>query len=75
MKFANQPRALGICDRCGLTFRLNTLQNQTINRKPSGVMVCRTCTDIDQEQLQLGQVNAVDAIAIRNPRPDTDPGR
>lgn len=75
MKFSSNPKALGICDRCGLTFKLNTLQNQVINRRRSGVMVCESCLDIDQEQLQVGKRPVDDAIALRNPRPDTDPGR
>ncbi len=74
-RYANQPKALGICDRCGWQQRLNTLVDQIIDQKPSGIMVCRKCNDIDQEQLQLGKVRADDAIALRNPRPDTSPGR
>lgn len=74
-KFANQPKALGICDRCGFQSRLDRMVNQIIDQKPSGLLVCRKCDDIDQEQLQLGKVKADDAIALRNPRPDTEPGR
>lgn len=74
MKYANQPKALGICDRCGFQCRLNTMTDQVINQKRSGIMVCRKCNDKDQEQLQLGKVRADDAIALRKPRPDTNPG-
>jgi hypothetical protein len=75
MKWASNRKALAICDRCGLTVPNRTLINQVIDRKPSGIMVCRKCNDIDQEQLQLGTVKADDAIALRITRPDTEPGR
>jgi hypothetical protein len=75
MKYANQPKALGICDRCGQSFKLNTLRRQVIDEKLTKIFVCRKCEDIDQEQLQLGKIKADDAIALRDPRPDTAPGR
>lgn len=75
MKYASQPKALGICDRCGFTVKLDTLRNEVVDQRPSGVRVCRKCLDIDQEQLQVGKQKVDDAIALRNPRPDTEPGR
>jgi hypothetical protein len=74
-RYANQPKALGICDRCGFQVRLNRMINQIIDMKRSGIMVCPSCNDIDQEQLQVGKERVDDAIALRNPRPDTNPGR
>lgn len=75
MRYANNKDALAICDRCGWSVPNKSLTNQIIDRKPSGIMVCRKCNDIDQEQLQLGSVKADDAIALRTTRPDTNPGR
>jgi hypothetical protein len=49
--------------------------NQIVDRKPSGVRVCVKCNDIDQEQLQAGTLRIADAFALRNPRPDVEPGR
>lgn len=73
--FSNQPKALGICDRCGFETYLNEMVNQIIDQKRSGIMVCRRCNDIDQEQLQLGKVKVDDPKPLKNPRPDIDPGR
>lgn len=74
-RFASGYKALGICDRCGLSFKLRKLSNQVINQKPSGLLVCSECLDIDHPQLQLGKYPVNDPQALRNPRPDTDPGR
>jgi hypothetical protein len=75
MKYASQPKALGICDRCGLTFRLNRLHDQILDKKRTGMRVCQRCLDIDQEQLQVGKTRIDDAFALHNPRPDTSNGR
>lgn len=69
--YARGTRALGICDRCGLTYRLNRLQEQVINRTLSGLLVCPSCLDKDHPQYRLAEVDAVDPQALRNPRPDT----
>lgn len=69
-KFARSDHALAICDRCGLTYKLQELQEQIINREPSGLLVCRDCLDIDHEQLRIGEVDASDPMVLRHARPD-----
>jgi hypothetical protein len=73
--YALHDHAIAICDRCGLTVKLKSLINQTIDRKPSGIMVCKHCLDIDQEQLQVGKQKIDDPMALPNPRPDHGEGR
>ncbi|UMO75989.1 hypothetical protein [Planktothrix phage Pra-JY27] len=77
MKFARGAKAKAICDRCGLTVPYRDLRDQPIDSKRSGLLVGRRCgcLDRDHEQYRLGEVEAADAIALRKPRPDTDPGR
>lgn len=65
------PWALGLCDRCGFHFHLNDLHAETYDLRPNGLLVCRVCLDIDQEQLQLGRVALNDPQSLLNPRPDT----
>jgi len=38
--------------------------------RPNGLLVCRTCLDRDQEQLQLGRVDLNDPQSLLDPRPD-----
>ena len=75
MRFAKADKALGICDRCGLTFKLASLTDQVIDRRRSGIMVCARCLDIDQEQLQVGKLKLDDPLPLKSPRPDTSDGR
>jgi hypothetical protein len=68
---SRNPQALGICDRCGLTYnhvnlnwqfdwRGSTLQNLRI-------LVCRQCLDVPQEQ-QRAIVVPADPVPIMNAR-------
>lgn len=70
-KFANPKRALGTCDRCGLTYRLVELKVQMVKRRPTNLLVCRYCLDEDHPQLMQGTVPIDDPQALFNPRPDT----
>ena len=70
-RFANPKYASGTCDRCGMTFRLVTLKAQMVKRKPTGMLVCRSCLDEDHPQLRQGSVPIEDPQALLNPRPDT----
>lgn len=74
-KFASGKHALGICDRCGGTFKLKTLKTERERRIPNGWLVCSDCWDDDHPQNFLHEVIRVDAEALRNPRPDSDEGR
>ena len=69
-KTAKGSKAFGFCDRTGFRYPLKDLREQYINQKPSGLMVGKDVLDIDQEQLQLGQVDANDPQTLDNPRPD-----
>lgn len=66
------PWALGLCDRCGFTYRLNQLQYEIYDQRPNGLRVCSTCLDVDNPQLQLGRVSSYDPQSLRDPRPDVD---
>lgn len=74
-RFARGSRALGICDRCGQTNKLSALRFQVVAQKPTGLRVCPGCLDVDHPQLMLGRVPVSDPQALKDPRPDTDPGR
>jgi hypothetical protein len=69
-KFAAGKHAKGLCDRCGLTFKLNELKFQVVNRKVTGLRVCSACKDIDHEQYRLGEIRIEDPQALENARPD-----
>lgn len=72
--FAAGKRALGICDRCGQTFKLRELRGLTVKLKPVNMLVCGACWEPDQPQLQVGMYPVSDPQALRNPRPDTASG-
>lgn len=64
------PWALGLCDRCGFSFKLSQLHEQIFDQRPTGLLVCDVCNDVDNEQLQLGRQKIFDPQALRDPRPD-----
>lgn len=64
------PWALGLCDRCGFSFKLNQLRAEIFDRRPNGLLVCDACYDKDNPQLWLGEVRIDDPQSLRNPRPD-----
>jgi hypothetical protein len=66
----SNKNAFGYCDRTGFRYRLNDLVEQYINQVPSGLLVGKDELDIDQEQLQIGMVDANDPQTLENPRPD-----
>ncbi len=69
--YAKGKHAFGYCDRTGFRYPLKDLVPQYKNRKPTGLLVGRDVVDIDHEQLRLGEVDANDPQALRDPRPDT----
>lgn len=71
-KFAAGKHAKGICDRCGLTFKLAELKPQVVNRKVTNLRVCYACKDIDHEQLRVGEIKINDPEALENARPDSN---
>ena len=68
---ASGKRAIGICDRCGQTFKLTTLKTEIVKTKRYQLLVCQECWDPDHPQLQLGMYPVDDPQGLRNPRPDS----
>lgn len=69
-RFASGKNAIAICDRCGFQFKLTDLRKEVIKTKTYNLLVCSTCWDPDQPQLQLGMYPVDDPQGLRNPRPD-----
>jgi hypothetical protein len=70
-KFASGKKAIAECDRCGFQYQLKQLKTIVIKTKNVNLLVCPTCWEPDQPQLQLGMYPVDDPQALRNPRPDT----
>jgi hypothetical protein len=68
--FARGNRALGICDRCGQRFLLNTLREETVAGVGRNNRVCDSCFDSDHPQNWLGRTPVIDPQALRFSRPD-----
>jgi len=67
----SNPRAFGVCDRCGIWYNHDNLNWQfdwagasLINKR---ILVCNTCNDIPQEQLRTIIIPA-DPLPVSNPR-------
>jgi hypothetical protein len=70
-RFASGKWAISECDRCGFQYKLKQLRELVIKTKNVNLLVCPTCWEPDQPQLQLGMYPVDDPQALRNPRPDT----
>ena len=70
-KYARGKISISACDRCGMEFLLRTLRPLTIKTKITNILVCPTCWEPDQPQLQIGMYPISDPQALRNPRRDT----
>jgi hypothetical protein len=70
--FANGKKAFGFCDRTGWRYNLRDLVRQIEDGQWNGLLVGRDVVDQDQPQLKLGDVDANDPQALRNPRPDKE---
>ena len=70
-RFASGKHAISQCDRCGFRYKLKELKELVIKTKNINILVCSTCWEPDQPQLQLGMYPVDDPQALRNPRPDT----
>jgi hypothetical protein len=70
-RFASGKKAIAECDRCGFRYKLKQLKRLTIKTKSTNILVCPSCWEPDQPQLQLGMYPVDDPQALRNPRPDT----
>ena len=69
-RFASGKNSIAMCDRCGQQYKLTALRQEVIKTKLYNLMVCDTCWDPDQPQLQLGMYPVDDPQAVREPRPD-----
>jgi hypothetical protein len=70
-RFASGRIAIAECDRCGFQYQLKYLRTLIIKTKNVNLLVCQTCWEPDQPQLQLGMYPVDDPQGLRNPRPDT----
>lgn len=70
-KYSSGVHSIAQCDVCGFRFKLKQLKQLVIKTKNVNILACPECWNPDQPQLQLGMYPITDAIAIRNPRPDT----
>lgn len=69
-KYAFGKWAIAECDRCGFRYKLKELRKLVIKTKNINLLVCRTCWEKDQPQLQLGMYPVYDPQAVENPRRD-----
>ncbi len=69
-RFASGKYSIAQCDRCDARFKLHELKREVIKTKNYELLVCPTCWDPDQPQLQLGMYPVDDPQGVRNPRPD-----
>lgn len=68
--FASGRHAKAICDNCGRTLPYVELRKQVVAQRPTGLLVCEDCFDIDHPQLMLGRFRIEDPISLKNARPD-----
>jgi hypothetical protein len=73
-KYARGKKALGICDRCGLTYRYLQLKTEVVDDIIVNNRVCPECFDPDHPQNRAGKIDYSDAISLRQPRTDTTTG-
>lgn len=69
-RFSSGKNSIAECDRCGFQFKLHELRKEIIKTKNYNILVCKTCWDPDQPQLQLGMYPVDDPQGVRDPRPD-----
>lgn len=75
MSYASGKLARAICDRCGLAYDYQDLQEQPENQRLTGLWVCPSCLDIDHEQLQLNRLRVIDPQALEHARPQNNTDR
>ena len=69
-KFATGKHALGECDVCGFTYKLNDLKRVVEDRRYTGILACDTCWDEDHPQNFVGEVDVTDPESLEEPRSD-----
>ena len=71
MAYAQGKKALGICDRCGFTYKLRELRYEVENKTRNGLKVCYECFDPDHPQFDVNNITTIDPQALYDPRVDT----
>lgn len=71
VKYSSGKNAIAQCDRCNFRYKLSELKRLVIKTKNVNILVCKTCWEPDQPQLQLGMYPVNDPQAVRDPRPDS----
>jgi len=69
-RFSSGKNSIAICDRCGFQYKLSLLKKEVIKTKTYNLLVCPSCWDPDQPQLQLGMYPVDDPQGVRDPRKD-----
>lgn len=69
-KYAVGKRAKGCCDICGVAYLLSELRGTTVRGQLTHIKACPVCWDKDHEQNFLPEALAIDAQALRDPRPE-----
>jgi hypothetical protein len=69
-RFSSGKNAIAECDRCGFRYKLTELKKEVVKTKTYNLLVCPSCWEPDQPQLQLGMYPVDDPQGVRNPRPD-----
>jgi hypothetical protein len=60
----------GICDRCGLRFKLSSLRDEYLLGRPTGIRVCKQCYDESHPQLDTRGVKTNDQQSVKDSRSD-----
>jgi len=60
----------GICDRCGLRFKLSSMRDEYLLGRATGLRVCKYCYDESHPQLDTRHVKTSDKQSVSNPRSD-----
>lgn len=70
-RFAAGKYAWGMCDICGIRTPYREMKPTTIRGHLTGLRACPVCWDPDHPQNFLPYYVTVDAVALRDARPDT----
>jgi hypothetical protein len=60
----------GICDRCGLRFKLSSLRDEYLLGRSTGLKVCKRCYDESHPQLDTRHVKTNDRQSVKGSRSD-----
>jgi hypothetical protein len=69
-RFSSGKNSIAECDRCGFRYKLSQLRKEVVKTKIYNLLVCPSCWNPDQPQLQLGMYPVDDPQGVRDPRKD-----